>query len=758
MSLYLGYVQSLFRRGGSFGPRPTLDLNFMGGSIGSQVTFSRGTKAMRYDSDGTLQYGPHNLLLHSEDFTNALWLKGQAGVGFVPTVTANQGIAPNGTLTADRVDFNCVGNTNTDRSLMYQAVTSTSGTPYASSYYIKAFDLASVGKTIRYTVETGASSNQVIITLTSEWQRVSNIFPAAGAGYNAILETRGTVTSSTNASVLLWGAQVSEGSIPGEYQATTTAAVYGPRFDYDPSSLVAQNLLLQSQNFSDVNWTKQTGTTVTGVKAFAPNGTLTADQINWASTATGQGIFQPGASVSKTTNNTKSIYVRADVAGGTVELADPNGTTGTPAFTLSTSWQRISLTETQPAGSAGLWLRKTASSPTTIYVWGSQLNNGSTALPYTETTTAPYTLCALRGLLIEEQRTNGIRNNRAQGAVAGSPGTFPTNWLGYLNGITGVAFSIIGTGIEKGINYVDIRMNGTPSATVPQGLQITFDTNNAIAASASQTWTESLWFSIVGGSATNITGFRINTQQYNLGAYVTENNVSFTPTSTLTRYSGTTTFTAATTTHALPLIGLGVTAAAPVDITIRIGLPQLELGSFVTSVIPTNLAAATRNFDNADITSISSWFNASEGTLYGQTIFDHLLPLSGSGAFPGIFHIADGTVNNRIVLTAYNPSATNNHYGTVITAGVDQGSLGTNAFAPNTLVKGAFAYKANDTAYCANNSAAVTDNTVTLPTGLNIANLGGTLSVGANKLNGWLQRVKYYPTRLSNAVLQRITV
>ena len=229
MSLYLGYVQSLFRRGGSFGPRPTLDLNFMGGSIGSQVTFSRGTKAMRYDSDGTLQYGPHNLLLHSEDFTNALWLKGQAGVGFVPTVTANQGIAPNGTLTADRVDFNCVGNTNTDRSLMYQAVTSTSGTPYASSYYIKAFDLASVGKTIRYTVETGASSNQVIITLTSEWQRVSNIFPAAGAGYNAILETRGTVTSSTNASVLLWGAQVSEGSIPGEYQATTTAAVYGPR-------------------------------------------------------------------------------------------------------------------------------------------------------------------------------------------------------------------------------------------------------------------------------------------------------------------------------------------------------------------------------------------------------------------------------------------------------------------------------------------------------------------------------------------------
>ncbi|MFM6192892.1 MAG: hypothetical protein ACKPFF_10615, partial [Planktothrix sp.] len=32
------------------------------------------------------------------------------------------------------------------------------------------------------------------------------------------------------------------------------------------------------------------------------------------------------------------------------------------------------------------------------------------------------------GLLIEEQRTNSIRNNTMQGAVAGTPGTLPTNW------------------------------------------------------------------------------------------------------------------------------------------------------------------------------------------------------------------------------------------------------------------------------------------------------------------------------------------
>jgi len=37
------------------------------------------------------------------------------------------------------------------------------------------------------------------------------------------------------------------------------------------------------------------------------------------------------------------------------------------------------------------------------------------------------------GLLIEERRTNGIRNNTFVGAVVGNPGTLPTNWFSYGN-------------------------------------------------------------------------------------------------------------------------------------------------------------------------------------------------------------------------------------------------------------------------------------------------------------------------------------
>jgi hypothetical protein len=153
------------------------------------------------------------------------------------------------------------------------------------------------------------------------------------------------------------------------------------------NSFIQSNLILQSQSFGTASWTKQTGTSVTGVLVVAPDGTLTGAQVDWTTTSTSQGILQAAIPVSGASNNTKSIYVRADVAGGTVELADPSSTIGTPAFTLSTSWQRITLTETQTGGTAGVWLRKTASSPAIIYIWGAQLVQGSSPGDYRATTT-----------------------------------------------------------------------------------------------------------------------------------------------------------------------------------------------------------------------------------------------------------------------------------------------------------------------------------------------------------------------------------
>jgi hypothetical protein len=55
--------------------------------------------------------------------------------------------------------------------------------------------------------------------------------------------------------------------------------------------------------------------------------------------------------------------------------------------------------------------------------------------------------------------TNSIRNNTMVGAVAGTPGTFPTNW-GLANG-SALSYSVIGTGVDDEISYIDVRFFGT---------------------------------------------------------------------------------------------------------------------------------------------------------------------------------------------------------------------------------------------------------------------------------------------------------
>ena len=68
-----------------------------------------------------------------------------------------------------------------------------------------------------------------------------------------------------------------------------------------------------------------------------------------------------------------------------------------------------------------------------------------------------------KGVLIEESRTNSIRNSTASnGAVAGvvgSGGSLPTNWIKDVG--TGITWNVLGTGIEYGVDYVDVRFSGT---------------------------------------------------------------------------------------------------------------------------------------------------------------------------------------------------------------------------------------------------------------------------------------------------------
>jgi hypothetical protein len=86
------------------------------------------------------------------------------------------------------------------------------------------------------------------------------------------------------------------------------------------------------------------------------------------------------------------------------------------------------------------------------------------------------------------------------------------------------------------------------------------------------------------------------------------------------RISSTVTATDATTAFANTFFALTHDSGAAIDITLRIAAPQLELGAFPTSYIPTTTAAATRSADSAVVTPISSFYNQSEGTLFAEVL------------------------------------------------------------------------------------------------------------------------------------------
>ena len=114
-----------------------------------------------------------NFLFDSQDISTASWGKGADGTGVTPVVTANAALAPDGTMTADRVQL--------DRgSSADYGNTSTIGQPFAGgpvagthtlSYWLKSATGATQQTYVNaYHPSIGAVMSQ-LVTITPDWQR-----------------------------------------------------------------------------------------------------------------------------------------------------------------------------------------------------------------------------------------------------------------------------------------------------------------------------------------------------------------------------------------------------------------------------------------------------------------------------------------------------------------------------------------------------------------------------------------------------------
>jgi hypothetical protein len=313
----------------------------------------RATTATRVNEQGLIEIVPRNLLQYSQEFENAYWLK-DSGV----TVNSNVSNAPNGTLTADRINFSTSG------IALYSVVDFT--TTAKLSVYLKG-EGTNIGKQIYLEI---AGTGSLSVTLTAEWNRF--IIDANTA--NAVAIKR--LSSGQADSVLAWGIQLENGSVATEYFPTTNRLDI-PRIDYSTGSAA---LLVEPQRtnlyFPSIPSSSGSGT-YTLNDAISPDGTQNASSF----LPSGFGVVYSNSISTTVQTYTFSVYLKGTVNGQKVGLGDNGNILNN--FTITTSWQRYTFTFTGSVQNTPFYLLSgnyfSPAENNKFYIYGAQLEVGSYA-------------------------------------------------------------------------------------------------------------------------------------------------------------------------------------------------------------------------------------------------------------------------------------------------------------------------------------------------------------------------------------------
>lgn len=757
---------------------PSLDLVFTSGVLdSSRIDFQRTTAGTFYRG----QFN-QNRIFPSEDLTTSWTNGGLLAFGSGSVANDPAVAAPNGTFTAEKVIENtALGDHRSFRSVGGLQT----GQVFTASVYLKAAGRnligmweTLVGGSVFDLANGTVFSNSAGVTSSIEavgngWYRCSITLATGGTSFT--LQIRGSIAGNFNytgdgtSGWYVWGAQLTEGSLLTPYIPTTTAAITEGQI----ASSALWNLLLRSQEFDNTTtWTNSIGGTGinpvrTANNAVAPDGTTTADTITFntgANTTSSDFSFvQQTPTFTAGIAHTMSFWIRGTVGGEKLTVRHVSGGSYT-LVTATTSWQRITITETANAGAnVQIGIRQNVSghgvinSTATVEFWGAQINEGSTALEYRSTTSSALWLPRFQnnpvtgnaeGLLIEGGATNLMQQSAA---VRTSP------WS--VSNLTTIGPSI--TAPDGTTNGVEIVATNGSGPGAGQTLQI------VSGISATTAYTTSVFFK-PKGTAVNT---QVIVRARNGGTFLSDMSVVFDhATGTVGSItSGTWTATSATSTNVgngwYRFTFTGTTPATTTNIVVFLmnantgngtdGVyawgAQVEAQAFASSYIPTTTASVARGADSAVMsgTNFSSWYNQSEGAVLCEMSGLPLGLVSGRA-----WQIDDGSNSNRhLALGVGGVSATVTHICTVL--GSAQASMTSTSQNLTIPFKTAYGYRVDDFASVINAAAPLTDTLGTIPT-VDRLNIGQGIT-GLVHINAPIRRIAYWPTRLPNATLQSLT-